>query len=500
MTKAIVRTKTRTRSGLEFDCFSDTWNYRDGIKTICLRFNEVRAPLSIREALKVVLTWYAEHESPSHLGNLFHRFKHFAISVELATSISSSDLINYRTTLHPGIEWYLGSLSGLLKRWHQMQIPGVADDAITYLNAIRIKGNRKGVAVLTMDPCYGRFTDIEFESILVALKTAYDNGQMGKGEYVLTWLFIALGPRPIQYAAMKICDLSVIESSGADPIYVLAVPRAKRRGETLRGSFKKRTLTPEIGRLVKEYVDEVRGRFGDLLSDPEQAPMFPTDVLKPLEEGRFRYHRTDKSLGRWFQQSMMRLNVRSERTGNLMKMPPIRFRRTLACRAADEGHGEFVIAELLDHSDTQNVGAYVEASAGMMERIDEAVALKLAPMAQAFAGVILANESEARRSGDRTSRIHDPRFDSRKPVGNCGQFGFCGLLAPLACYTCRSFEPWLDGPHEKVLDFLIADRERLLLQADRRIASINDRTLLAVAEVVRRCAVVKTEIKEDQNG
>jgi hypothetical protein len=38
-----------------------------------------------------------------------------------------------------------------------------------------------------------------------------------------------------------------------------------------------------------------------------------------------------------------------------------------------------------------------------------------------------------------------------------------------------------------VLDYLLAERERLLVGTDARIASINDRTILAVAEVVRRC-------------
>jgi hypothetical protein len=128
----------------------------------------------------------------------------------------------------------------------------------------------------------------------------------------------------------------------------------------------------------------------------------------------------------------------------------------------------------------------------MLERIDRAVAFKLAPMAQAFAGVIIQNESQARRADDPTSRITDPRFDSSmRPIGNCGKFGFCGLLAPIACYTCREFQPWLDGPHERVLDFLIADRERLLSQTDIRIASITDRTILAVADVVTRCTKMK---------
>jgi integrase len=489
-----------TRSGVQFDPSQESWNYRDGVNAVNLHFGELNAPPKLRKALKLVLTWYAEHMSPSHLSNVFERFKHFASTVSLAEEISSFNLINYRATLNGATEWYLGSLSGLLKRWHRMRIPGVSNDALKYLNIIRIKGNRKGVAVLTMDPDQGRFTDIELEAIRSAIGAAYKKGHIESDAYILAILFIALGPRPIQYAAMKVCDVQALSNSSGNTSYIVSVPRAKRREARARSSFKKRTLIPEIGALVLEYANEVRSRFVSVLDDPDQAPLFPASQAVDNSSAGFEFHRTSDSLRDWFKYTMKRLEVRSERTGRSMNINATRFRRTLACRAADEGHGELVIAELLDHTDTQNAGVYVEATPGMMERIDRAVALKLAPLAQAFSGTIITDESQARRANDPTSRIRDPRFDSKKPVGNCGQFGFCGLLAPVACYTCRSFEPWLDGPHERVLEFLIAERDRLLVQADKRVASINDRTILAVADVVRRCAEIKGEPIGDLNG
>lgn len=493
--------KARTRSGVEFSPSDDVWRYRDGVRTIRLGFDEVSAPSNVRRSLKHVLVWYAENESPSHAFNLFARFKHFAASIELKDdTITSKHLINYRSSLHNANSWYLGSLSGLLKRWHRMCIPGVSDDAALYLRSIRIKGNRKGEAVQTMDPEQGRFSDVELQGIRSALKSRYESGTIEQGEYVLALLFIALGPRPIQYAAMKVCDLAVSQTS-AGAAYILSVPRAKRREPMARSSFKRRTLIPEIGELVREYAEGVERSFAGIVPDPGQAPLFPGKRRCAEEPDGFQYHRTSTALSNWFRQTTDKLLVHSERTGGLLNINPTRFRRTLACRAADEGHGELIIAELLDHMDTQNAGVYVEATPGMMERIDRAVALKLAPLAQAFAGAIITGESQARRAGDPASRVCDPRFDpTMKPVGNCGQFGFCGLLAPVACYTCRSFEPWLDGPHERVLDFLIAERDRLLLQADKRVASINDRTILAVAEVVRRCAEIKARTKEDLNG
>jgi hypothetical protein len=451
-----------------------------------LDFTAISVGASLKRHLKRALLWYAENQSPSHTHNLFHRFKHLAATVPLGDEIVSTDLINYRSTLDRRTEWYLASVSGFLKRWHEMAIPGVREDAVAFLKMVRLRGNRKGEAVQTMDPRQGRFTDIEFEAVLAALRAA----SIELNARVLALLFIAFGPRPTQYAALKVCDLAVTSKGGLET-YILSIPRAKRREPMARTSFKRRTLVAEIGRVVYEYAAAVEASFKELLPDPKQAPMFPAMQREYEEPAGFEYHRSSASLSQWFRNTMNSLLVFSERTGQPMNINATRFRRTLGSRAADEGHGKLVIADLLDHSDTQNVGPYVEATPGMVERIDKAVALKLAPLAQAFQGLIIENETHATRSGDPASLIADPR--AGKAVGNCGEFGFCGSLAPVACYTCRSFEPWLDGPHERVLDFLLAERERLLDHTDRRIAAINDRTILAVAEVVRRCSEITSE-------
>jgi hypothetical protein len=157
---------------------------------------------------------------------------------------------------------------------------------------------------------------------------------------------------------------------------------------------------------------------------------------------------------------------------------------------AREGKGEFVIAEALDHSDIQNAGVYVRNIPEIVERIDKAVALQLAPIAQAFQGVLVVSEVDAKRGGDPSSRISNGAVN----LGNCGSYGFCGALAPVACYTCNHFQPWLNGPHEAVLDGLINERNRVLEQTeDRKIASVNDRLILAVSDVVSRCNAMRRE-------
>ncbi|EQD80311.1 site-specific recombinase, phage integrase family, partial [mine drainage metagenome] len=366
--------------------------------------------------------------------------------------------------------YYLGSLSGFLQKWHDLEVPGVTDDAVALLKQMRIQGNQKGEAVLTMDTENGPFSDIEVEAIQSSLGRAYEEGNIGLEDYLLVWLFLALGQRPIQYASLKVCDVGTEKSKDGTIIYTLRVPRAKQRGHLLRGDFKQRVLIPQIGEKLVQYAMEVQENFMGKLPEPSQSPLFPAKRSKQDEPIGFEYHRTSATLSTALEKTLLNLKVISERTGERLHITATRFRRTLGTRAAMEGHGELVIAELLDHTDTQNVGVYVQATPEIVERIDRAMAMHLAPLAQAFAGVIIADESEAIRKGDPTSCICDPRFEpSMKPMGNCGKYGFCGSLAPISCYTCRSFQPWLDGPHESVLNHLISERDRLMIGADARI-------------------------------
>jgi hypothetical protein len=195
------------------------------------------------------------------------------------------------------------------------------------------------------------------------------------------------------------------------------------------------------------------------------------------------WHRTAKVVGLMIKQGYADLEVSSERTGLPIAATPRRLRSTFGTRAAAEGHSAIEIAEMLDHTDTQNVQVYVEARPEFIENLDAKIALHLAPFAQAFAGVLI----------DRPSK-HEPRENvvteaspNGNGLGNCGSHAFCGLAAPIACYTCRQFRPWRDGPHKAVLEGLIQERERLMETTDQRIASVRDRTIVAVADVVRQC-------------
>ena len=185
------------------------------------------------------------------------------------------------------------------------------------------------------------------------------------------------------------------------------------------------------------------------------------------------------------------VDLYSERTGKPLNISSNRFRYTTGTRAAREGFGEMVIAGLLDHTDNQNAGVYIENIPEHVEKLDEAVGQQMSRYAQAFAGVLVDREKDANRGDDLSSRIKA----RGEGIGTCGNYGFCGASVPVPCYTCVHFQPWLDGPHEKVYKELLSERQRLQeVTGDNLIAAVNDRCILAVADVIERCAARKDEL------
>ncbi len=482
--------KVKTLAGIVFDPNTNIWKINDISKNHSFNFTKLQIDEKLLYGLKRTFIWYLENLSISHAANMFNLLEQiinylYKLDEKKIYKIKLTDIKNFKNSLDDSHNWYLTSLSSFLKKWHEMGYFGLTKKAYDYLDELKLKGNKKGIAVLTMCPFKGPFTDLEYQSIEDSLNNKYASNKITEEEYLLIKLLMTYGLRPIQIAQLKVCDILVFTKQDQSNEYKLRIPRAKNR-KKIRSEFKVRSVPPQLGEILIEYVNKVRKNFTNILSDVEQAPLFPSP--SKMRSGLLSYHKNSPEIRNKIKSIISKFNLISERTNKKLNIFPTRFRRTLATRAASEGHGELIIAELLDHTDTQNVGPYVESRPEMIFRIDKAMAMFFAPIAQAFAGKLFTDKSTAKRSDDPSSDIIDPKIDSScKAMGKCGSYSFCGLLSPLACYTCSSFQAWSDGPHEKVLESLLQERNKLLKTTDLRIASINDRTILAVAQVVEEC-------------
>lgn len=509
----VVSGKTATsKTGFVFELTSRHWQISYEHK-LSLEWIDKYIAKDLAESFIKLLAYYAGIYSSAHTQNLSERFFHYSRVTLDGTDrqlsrISSTNLINYRATLDREHEWYLGSLRGLFKSWVDLGYSGVDEDVPSLLAGWRLRGNIKGRAVQTLSPEEGPLSDLEFAALHQALTDGFETGAVRLEDFMLVELFAVTGRRPSQLADIKAKD--IIEATSTDGLreFLLNVPRRKQRGINWRKQFKAFALVPEIGVALKALIEQntmkLSAHTGNLSKNlVDELPVFPD--WKIIEEafnaqpainvdGTLKtqeFHHLTNHLRSWLDKVVSALEIHSERTGKTLRVFPTRLRRTLATRAAREGHGELIIAELLDHTDTQNARVYTENVPEHVDAINEAVARQLAPYAQAFAGVLVVHEHDALRGGDLASRVRS----EQGVVGTCGHHGFCGAYGPIACYTCRQFQPWLDAPHQDVLNALLFERERILkITQDTTMVAVNDRTILAVTQVVQLCAARRSTL------
>jgi integrase len=501
--------------GYIFDAQSRIWRLsRD--RTIRLSWVDEFLHPNLHDGYLNVLKFYAMSKSAAHAGTLSDRFRDFAKFTHnnrrvLIEDIFSIDIINYHSSLDREHEWYLGSLRGFFNSWIKLGYSGLEVDISDLLKGWRLRGNIKGRAVQTLCPKRGPLSDLEFDALHQALIDAFEKDEIDLDDFVLAELFMATGRRPVQLADLRVKDIIEAKSNDGLRTFVLNVPRSKQRGGSWRDSFKPFALVSEMGIALKAMVEKNHLEFfayigADLKNSSDEIPIFPNwEVIKDVANNGVSsedirslmkidaFHQNTNQLNLWLNKVVKSLSVHSERTGKNLRVFPTRLRRTLATRAAREGHGELIIAELLDHTDTQNARVYTENVPEHVNAINEAMARQLAPLAQAFAGMIVVSERDAVRGDDLSSRVRSDRGN----IGTCGLHGFSGALAPVACYTCRNFQPWLDAPHQELLDGLLAERERVReITGDLTIASTNDRTIMAVTQVVQMCEVRRTQMNK----
>lgn len=500
-------TRYQSRAGYWFDLEEPIWSLDKNDKIYISKVYEY-LPKESRYGFVASLAHYATTMSAAHARNIFECFYLF-LQKTLPTKIDPASLINWRSTLTRETEWKLGTIRGFIFKWYDLGHPGIDEDVIDLLKSWTLKGNIKGDAVKRLDPAEGPLTDNELTAFNEGAVRAFEQDRITLDELAICLLISHTGRRPKQIAHIKNCDLdgSKVNKKG-EPLFLIHIPRAKQRGEVFRDSFKTFATTHELWTVLraqkKNSIASVERVLGYELQDTDRAALPLLPDLKAFKgiasAAELRALLTADSLHlpsahvTAVLKNVVEIGgIFSERTGELLDLVATRFRYTKGTRAAREGFGLMVIAELLDHTDIQNVSVYTENLPEHAHALNVAMTVQLTPYAQAFQGDLVDREVDAKRGNDLSSRI---KFKGQS-MATCGQYGYCGANAPIPCYTCNHFQPWLDGPHEAVLADLIAERDRVQkISGDSTMAAVNDRTILAVMDVLKRCEVRRAELVE----
>jgi integrase len=423
--------------------------------------------------------------------------------------LNEADFLSLKQKFGREREDMVGRLRSFFKFWLDTGIGGISKDFIKAIYQVKLQGTIKGEAVKSYDPYIGPYTPIELQGIVDGVNNAYLEDRLSTIDYALIMLLVQRGSRTNQVKNLCVGDF-VLGRKGAK----VHMPRAKQRGSGFREEFTTTKVSEDLYKLIrvvrKESIEHIRGL---LPSAQQHLTGHLTDGLLPLFIGDFSrfaqdlpaiiesqkasedHHIGENSLAYRLTRVGNLINVHSERTGEALNFTTARFRRTLGTDASREGAGVGQIAQLMDHTDYQSAGVYVSTTADIATRLDRKIGKLLAPLAQAFAGVLVRHESEAVRGDNPESRIRTMAGSDN--VGTCGNFSFCGSRAPIACYTCAKFQPWIEAPHEENLNSLYEERQEILdATGDETIARQLDRSILAIEDVIRRCERKRIEIAE----
>lgn len=468
-----------------FDPGDDVWRIALEKGVTHISFTPIRDHWGDRHAdnAKQAALAYMEDRSPDTVRGAVGALARMARHVPVRDAISASALMDYRSLLAREQLHYLGHVAAFLKFWVACAYPGVDRDVLQFFGSIKIPGNVKGAAVRAQHPTKGPFTDLELQSITLAAREACGEGRVSRQDFAILLTLAATGCRPGQVSMLACGDLvpPIRGSSSAR----LLVPSLKKR--TRKRLTRERVVPRELADLLTELVKE-RSRDGRFRGIPvDRRPIFAVEAASfaSLENA----HIGTRGVCRTLKRIQNALRLRSARTGAPLRLAPRRFRSTLGTRAADAGHPPVLIAHLLDHTDLQHVGVYVESRGSIQDRMDAALHGRAEPLAGLFTGTVVADEAKSGVAEAPSRRI---AAAVGSDVGTCAGPLSCARLAPLACYTCAAFRPWRDAPHEDLLHFLIEERTTLLADGIApQVAGANDAIIMAVAEVADRCRAMR---------
>ncbi len=538
-----------TVSGIRVDTREDIW-YLDGKEGTNVGVARRAVHATLIDGLDGTLRYFARRTAPGSLANFVYVVSHYRQTMFGKRSIKCwklLDLQNYRMLLGDefGNENYLIKLRSFLKKWSANRYPGVDTALCAGLSKMRLRNSGTGRAVRTMDPHKGPLTDEELHNLKLDALQAAESRRINLEELSICLFHIAHGRRPVQSANIKCKDVrSVCHPDAAEyprqqeQTATVNIPRAKQSGSGFRNEMREVDVEPALFALLDALRESVSAEFQRLLHDRslviepdllrailDELPLYPawTIVAASLDEVAEISDTGQRTIaikglgvharGRlWHTIADIQLNAlkrvaaisgATSRTGEPLRLTATRLRYTKGTGLARLGVGIETIAWLLDHSTTESGGIYIDTLPEHAATIDAALngSVTMKVIAQMFRGQLVDSESEA-LNGDSPGQS---RIDFQgKGAATCGILKRCGMGdgIPIICYTCDKFQPWLDGPHESVLHFLLRERreESIALGPTHPIVRRRDKSIVAVINVLQRCEMRRAELVKKSGG
>jgi hypothetical protein len=463
----------------------------------------------------------------------------FAINASLARhrtrEFDQAWLVNALT--NPSFQTSKGTIASFFLYWHDRYPQAITSDALQLL-ARPLKRNARPRNVLSDDPEKSWLTDLEYDALLRSTWDHYDHGITSTQTTLTRLLSLQYARRPVQLANLKIGDFRDGPAPGGGTgERRIHFPGAKDRGaqENFRDSKEEvHPVAAHLWDLFQIQKHEIKASFeqnlGRSLTEPElaQLPVFTgqaqvEQAIKTLSEHyRIDWQANLSSQLFHFSSSSVSLIMSwrrntlgddsdktpkptlpiSHRTGRPIRITATRMRHTRARQLARLGTPRHVLSFWLGHETEKTLDSYYNDPAEEARQLNDAMQGALVPLAMAFTGKLLDDESHATRANDPESTLEFAAQGNLQNVGKCGKHSFCATTSvPIPCYRCKMFEPLVHAPHEEVLNALLkrqAEEDAMIkIGGTRKLLTPIDLgpDIRAVQACIARCNARKAELE-----
>jgi integrase len=257
-----------------------------------------------------------------------------------------------------------------------------------------------------------------------------------------------LGARDIQ--AIKLQFKHFKKSS--DGTYYLEVPRAKQRGHKNNNATKRRPITNSLEKLLKQLKKKYEIHTNESVTDDWfvicnfggnsrfNGDNLPTGVRVTPEVYRKRRLSILEVLDLGFTVTNRRL------------------RKTFCTQLIAKGAPLKVVAELMDHSDLQQLEVYYRHTHHIAKKLDDVLKQQAADVLDAFAGKVIKHGEGSQQGQDIFATVGQQQLHL---IGSCGSKTPCSLNPPLSCYGCSSLEAFDDADHELVVKTFVRESKKV---------------------------------------
>lgn len=421
----------------------------DNLK-IKLNFNIFNKDSKLHYALSNTIIDLLSTHSIKYISTILYAFEEW-INLEGKANQNKLEITSLQT-LQIITPYYSTFITPILRRLSK-QYPHLIDDEFKDFLENMIKWEERNPAyfkLIVNDPEKGALTLQELENLHSALNLGFSQNLIDLKNYTLIWFMIATGARPVQISRLKYKHIQSINKE-----VMIKMPLAKGEGIIEQGYFLRKSPTI-LADCINEYLNEYPSSDEDL-SFFGLNPAQITHITKNIFE---------------------KLNTYSSRLEDKIPITAYRFRYTLATRAIASGASDQEVARLLTHRSLSCISFYRASMPELQKPIQDALDEEMTFFAKAFKGKLIPSLDDAKFHD---SAIADFFRLAGKTIGSCGTQAKCYQNAPIACLTCPYFEPLIDAPWDKLLNYLIEDQAK---EQTLRIKEINIQAIKAIKDII----------------